>query len=99
MLIHFSRVRGAPCLIMSRRVPSSLSKRVPFIVAELGPDVDPFMLHIYAAVAEKERRMISERTEAALKAAKARGVKLGNLEQAATNRAAATPTQRRCARS
>jgi resolvase-like protein len=32
-----------------------------FVVAELGPDVDPFMLHIYAAVAEKERAMISER--------------------------------------
>ena len=76
-----------------------VSKRVPFIVAELGPDVDPFMLHIYAAVAEKERRMISERTEAALKAAKARGVKCGNLEQAATNCAAPPPTQRRCARS
>jgi hypothetical protein len=23
--------------------------KVPFIVAELGPNVDPFMLHIYAA--------------------------------------------------
>jgi DNA invertase Pin-like site-specific DNA recombinase len=33
--------------------------------------------------------MISERTKAALKAAKARGVQLGNPEQAATNRAAA----------
>src|SRR5439155_13362817 len=32
-----------------------MSKRVPFIVAELGPNVDPFMLHIYAALAEKER--------------------------------------------
>jgi DNA invertase Pin-like site-specific DNA recombinase len=55
-----------------------MTKRVPFIVAELGPEVDPFMLHIYAAVAEKERVVISERTKAALAAAKARGVKLGN---------------------
>jgi DNA invertase Pin-like site-specific DNA recombinase len=55
-----------------------MTKRVPFIVAELGPDVDPFMLHIYAAMAEKERAVISERTKAALAAAKARGVKLGN---------------------
>src|SRR5215813_5019738 len=32
-----------------------MTQRVPFIVSELGPDVDPFMLHIYAALAEKER--------------------------------------------
>jgi DNA invertase Pin-like site-specific DNA recombinase len=35
--------------------------RIPFIVAELGADVDPFMLHIYAALAQKERALISER--------------------------------------
>jgi hypothetical protein len=29
---------------------------VPFVVAELGSDADPFMLHLYAALAEKERR-------------------------------------------
>ncbi len=53
-------------------------QRVPFLVAELGTDVDPFMLHIYAALAEKERRMISERTRAALQARKKQGNKLGN---------------------
>jgi DNA invertase Pin-like site-specific DNA recombinase len=48
-----------------------------FIVTE-HPNATPFMLHIYAAVAEEERNKISERTKAALAAAKARGVKIGN---------------------
>jgi DNA invertase Pin-like site-specific DNA recombinase len=55
-----------------------MAQRVPFIVAELGRDADPFMLHLYAALAEKERRLISERTKAALAAKKAQGAKLGN---------------------
>jgi len=63
-----------------------MTQKVPFIVAELGPDVDPFMLHIYAALAEKERRNISIRTRQALAAAKARGVQLGNAEQAKENK-------------
>jgi DNA invertase Pin-like site-specific DNA recombinase len=40
--------------------------RVPFVAAELGPDVDPFILHLFAALAEKERAMISTRSKAAL---------------------------------
>lgn len=55
-----------------------MSQRVPFIVSELGDDVDPFILHIYAALAEKERQLISSRTKAALGRLKAQGVKLGN---------------------
>jgi DNA invertase Pin-like site-specific DNA recombinase len=55
-----------------------MTKRVPFIVAALGKNVDPFMLHVYAALAEKERSMISERTRDALAKAKQRGVVLGN---------------------
>jgi DNA invertase Pin-like site-specific DNA recombinase len=54
-----------------------MAHRVPFVVAELGPDVDPFILHLFAALAEKERALISTRTKAALAAAKARGVILG----------------------
>jgi DNA invertase Pin-like site-specific DNA recombinase len=48
-----------------------MAQRVPFIVAELGADADPFMLHLYAALAEKERRLISERTRTALAQRKA----------------------------
>jgi len=66
-----------------------MAQRVPFVVAELGPDVDPFMLHIYAALAEKERRLISARTKAALAQAKARGTTLGNAALAQANKAAA----------
>lgn len=55
-----------------------MSKGVPFIVAELGADVDPFVLHLYAALGEKERKMIGQRTKAALAAKKAQGVVLGN---------------------
>jgi DNA invertase Pin-like site-specific DNA recombinase len=70
--------------------------RVPFIVAELGADADPFMLHLYAALAEKERALISARTKAALAVKKMAGAKLGNPRAAeaavkahAANRAAA----------
>ena len=65
-----------------------LSRRVSFLAAlmeEKGldfkvaqmPYADRFQLHIYAALAEQERAFISQRTTAALRAAKARGVRLG----------------------
>jgi len=67
-----------------------MAQRVAFVVAELGADVDPFMLHIYAALAEKERRMISERTRAALAVRKRQGALLGNRTNLAVAQAVGT---------
>jgi DNA invertase Pin-like site-specific DNA recombinase len=66
-----------------------MAERVQFIVAELGTDVDPFILHLFAALAEKERAMIATRTRDALQRAKARGVKLGGPKLAQARKAAA----------
>jgi len=54
-------------------IAGPMVQRVPCLVVELGADVDPFMLHTYAALAEKEWRMISERTRAALAVRKGQG--------------------------
>jgi DNA invertase Pin-like site-specific DNA recombinase len=54
-----------------------MAHRVEFIVTALGRQSDPFILHLYAALDEKERALISERTKAGLAAAKRRGQKLG----------------------
>ncbi|HEX3410317.1 MAG TPA: recombinase family protein [Stellaceae bacterium] len=59
-------------------VSGLMAHRVPFVVAELGSDVDPFVLHLFAAMAEKERALISERTRSALARKKAQGAILGN---------------------
>jgi DNA invertase Pin-like site-specific DNA recombinase len=70
-----------------------MAQRVPFIVAELGADADPFMLHLYAALAEKERRQISERTRSALASRKLQGKKLGNPTNAGRAAAAGREVQ------
>ena len=59
-------------------ISTLMAEKVPFIVCELGMETDPFLLHIYAALSEKERRLIAERTRAALAAKKVRGERLGN---------------------
>lgn len=55
-----------------------MGSKVPFITVELGLDTDPFLLHIYAALSEKERQLISTRTRDALAVRKQQGVRLGN---------------------
>ena len=75
-----------------------METKVPFIVAQLGKEADAFMLHLYAALSEKERELISSRTKSALAVLKAQGKVLGNqtnLDEArllsnATNRTEAT---------
>ena len=57
-----------------------MDSKVDFVACD-QPDATPFSIHIYAAVAEHERNMISQRTKAALQAAKERGVKLGGWRE------------------
>lgn len=58
-------------------ISALMAKGVPFIVAELGVGTDPFILHLYAALSEKERKLISQRTKDALAPMVGTG-KLGN---------------------
>jgi DNA invertase Pin-like site-specific DNA recombinase len=72
-----------------------MTKAVPFVTVEHGLNADPFLLHLYAALSEKERQLISERTKAALASAKARGVQLGNRTNLAEARAKGNATTRK----
>jgi DNA invertase Pin-like site-specific DNA recombinase len=86
--IALDRARKEKCSIivakldrLSRNVhfiSGLMEQRVPFIVAELGDRVPAFLLHVYAALAEQERALFSERTRAAMQRLKDRGVRLGN---------------------
>ena len=84
--IDACRETGATLLIakldrLSRDVHfiSGLMKSdVKFVAVDM-PDADPFRLHLEAVIAEEERRRISARTKAALRAARARGAKLGGF--------------------
>ena len=58
-------------------VATLMEAGVPFVACDLV-DASPLTLHIMAAVAEAEAKAISERTVAAMAAARARGVRLGN---------------------
>jgi DNA invertase Pin-like site-specific DNA recombinase len=59
-----------------RFIATVMDSGVEFIACD-NPHATRLTLHILAAVAEHEREMISQRTKAALAAAKARGVRLG----------------------
>jgi len=54
-----------------------MEHKVHFVVALFGRDVDDFTLHIYASIAEQERKMIAERVRAAVLIAKSEGRKFG----------------------
>jgi DNA invertase Pin-like site-specific DNA recombinase len=71
-----------------RFIATLMDGNVEFVCCDM-PQATRLTIHVLAAVAEHEREMIVQRTKDGLAAAKARGVRLGNLELAAANRAAA----------
>src|ERR1700686_2472053 len=58
-------------------IATRMDSGVEFVAAD-NPHANKLTIHILAAVAQHEREIISARTSAALKAAKARGKRLGN---------------------
>lgn len=94
--LHHAKVTGAVLVVakldrLSRSVAflSALQDSGARFVAADMPEADETTVHFYAAMAQRERRAIGERTRAALQAAKARGRKLGNPNGAAALRRAA----------
>ena len=76
---HSAKVLIAKLDRFSRKVSfisGIMEQGVGLVVADM-PHASDFQLHIFAALAQEERRMISERTRAALAEAKRRGVVLG----------------------
>jgi DNA invertase Pin-like site-specific DNA recombinase len=78
-----ARAVGAPLIVsrldrLSRNVhfiSGLMEHKVHFIIAAFGKDVDDFVIHIYASLAQQERKMIAERIKAAIAIAKANGRK------------------------
>jgi DNA invertase Pin-like site-specific DNA recombinase len=82
--LRLCRLHGATLLVakldrLSRNVAflsNLMESKVRFTAADM-PEADETHLHMMAVFAQHEARMISTRTKAALKAAKARGTALG----------------------
>jgi DNA invertase Pin-like site-specific DNA recombinase len=97
--LRHAKLTGATLVIakldrLSRNVAFLASLQdsgVRFIAADM-PEANELTVHIMAAVAQAERKAIASRTREALKAAKARGVKLGNPNGAAALRRAGKGT-------
>jgi len=60
-----------------RFISDIMESGIEFVAADM-PSANRLTIHIIAAIAEHERAMIGDRTKAGLRAAKARGIKLGN---------------------
>ena len=83
--LKLCRVSGAKLIVakldrLSRNLAFLVSlqeARVPFVCAD-NPNANELTINLLAVLAQHERQVISERTKAALQAAKARGVRLGN---------------------
>ena len=73
---------------------------VPFVCAD-NPTANKLTIHLLSVLAQQERQVISERTKAALQAAKNRGVKLGNpsIKELRPDRREAAPAPRHRTRS
>ncbi len=69
-------------------ISNLMESGVEFVAVDM-PQANRLTLHILAAVAEHEREMISQRTRAALSAAKMRGTRLGNPQPGAMKASAA----------
>ena len=75
-------------------IATLMESGVKFVAVD-NPAVTPLTLHVLAAVAEQEAKMISARTKAALDAAKARGVTLGKPENLPSNAGAISGAKRK----
>jgi DNA invertase Pin-like site-specific DNA recombinase len=93
--LHLAKVTGATLIIarldrLSRNlafIANLQDGNAKFVCADM-PEANELTIHLFAAIAQHERKLISQRTKAALAAAKARGKKLGNPNGAAPLRRA-----------